>query len=78
MAMDELIRRYENAPDLATARTLLWEMEELQALDLSYLPLYFSHMVEAYRSDAITFSAPPGLGGIQGALGAFHLVEAVD
>jgi peptide/nickel transport system substrate-binding protein len=78
MAMDELIRRYENAPDLATARTLLWEMEELQAQDLSYLPLYFSHMVEAYRSDAITFSAPPGLGGIQGALGAFHLVEAVD
>ena len=76
--MDELIRRYQNAPDFATARTLLWEMEELQARDLPYLPLYFSHMVEAYRSDAIGFSAPPGLGGIQGALGAFHLVDPVD
>ncbi len=76
--MDELIRRYQNAPDLDTARELLWEMEELQASDLPYLPLYFSHMVEAYRSDAIVFSAPPGLGGIQGALGAFHLVDPVD
>jgi ABC-type transport system substrate-binding protein len=76
--MDELIRRYQNAPDLATAREQLWEMEELQARDLPYLPLYFSHMVEAYRSDAIAFSAPPGLGGIQGALGAFHLVEPAD
>lgn len=76
--MDDLIRRYQNAPDLATARTLLWEMEKLQARDLPYLPLYFSHMVEAYRSDAIAFSAPPGLGGIQGALGAFHLIDPVD
>lgn len=77
-AMDELIRRYENAPDLDTARTLLWEMEELQERDLPYLPLYFSHMVEAYRSDAISFTGSPGLGGIQGALGAFHLVDPVD
>ncbi|MEX1092968.1 MAG: ABC transporter substrate-binding protein [Acidimicrobiia bacterium] len=76
--MDELIRRYQNASDLAIARALLWEMEELQARDLPYLPLYFSHMVEGYRSDAIAFSAPPGLGGIQGALGAFHLVDPVD
>ncbi len=76
--MDDLIRRYQNAPDLTTARELLWEMEELQARDLPYLPLYFSHMVEAYRSDAIAFSAMPGLGGIQGALGAFHLVGPVD
>lgn len=76
--MDELIRRYHNAPDLATARDLLWEMEGLQARDLPYLPLYFSHMVEAYRSDVISFSSPPGLGGIQGALGAFHLVDPIE
>ncbi len=75
--MDELIRRYQDASDLATARALLWEMEEVQARDLPYLPLYFSHMVEAYRSDAIALSALPGLGGIQGALGAFHLVHPV-
>ncbi len=76
--MDELIRRYQNAPDLATARGLLWEMEELQARDLPYLPLYFSHLVEAYRSDMVAFSTLPGLGGIQGALGAFSLVNPVD
>lgn len=76
--MDELIRRYHNAADLETARELLWQMEELQARDLPYLPLYFSHMVEAYRSDLISFASAPGLGGIQGALGAFHLVAPAD
>ncbi|CAN5744055.1 peptide ABC transporter substrate-binding protein SapA [soil metagenome] len=76
--MDELIHRYQKATDLSTARDLMWEMEKLQARDLPYLPLYFSHMVEAYRSDAVTLSALPGLGGIQGALGAFHLVDPVD
>lgn len=76
--MDELISRYDNAADLDTARMLIREMEQLQARDLPYLPLYFSHMVEAYRSDAVSFSEQPGLGGIQGALGAFHLVDPVD
>ncbi|MEX1038313.1 MAG: ABC transporter substrate-binding protein [Acidimicrobiia bacterium] len=77
-AMDELIRRYEAAPDPETARALLWEMEGIQARDLPYLPLYSSHIVEAYRSDAVSFRGTPGLGGIQGALGAFHLVAPAE
>jgi ABC-type transport system substrate-binding protein len=75
--MDDLIRRYENAHDVATAQSLAWEIEALQATDLAYLPLYSSQIVEAYRSDAIAFSSLPGLGGIQGSLGAFHLISPV-
>jgi peptide/nickel transport system substrate-binding protein len=75
--MDDLIRRYEKAHNLATAQSLVWEMEALQAEDLAYLPLYSSQIVEAYRSDVIAFSSPPGLGGIQGSLGAIHLVTPV-
>ncbi|HUF96075.1 MAG TPA: ABC transporter substrate-binding protein [Acidimicrobiia bacterium] len=73
--MDDLIRRYENAHDVATAQSLLWEIEALQASDLAYLPLYSSQIVEAYRSDVLTFGSLPGLGGIQGSLGAFHLIS---
>jgi ABC-type transport system substrate-binding protein len=75
--MDDLIRRYEKAHDLVTAQSLVWEIEALQAGDLAYLPLYSSQIVEAYRSDIIAFSSLPGLGGIQGSLGAFHLVAPV-
>jgi peptide/nickel transport system substrate-binding protein len=75
--MDNLIRRYEKAHDVATAQSLLWKIEALQASALAYLPLYSSQIVEAYRSDVIAFSAPPGLGGIQGSLGALHLISPV-
>jgi hypothetical protein len=60
---------------VATAQSLLWEIEALQASDLAYLPLYSSQIVEAYRSDVLAFGSLPGLGGVQGSLGAFHLIS---
>lgn len=57
------------------AKTALWEMEEILAQDLPYLPLYTSEIVEAYRSDRVEYDDTVGLGGWQARLGGIRDVN---
>lgn len=72
--MDDLLARYETARSPEQALDLIWQIEALVMRDLPYLPLYSSQIVEVYRTDAISFTSAPGLGGIQGSVGALGLV----
>ena len=67
---DALLDEFESSFDVDDARDALWRMETELAADLPYLLLYSSSITEAYRSDRITFSSTPGLGGLQAVSGA--------
>jgi ABC-type transport system substrate-binding protein len=60
---------FERATDIQRARNALWDMEDTLADDLPYLVLYHPDIVEAYRSDRLTFAESGLLGGIQARLG---------
>jgi len=67
---ERLLARYEQAPDVETAKLTLWEIEKALATDLPYLALYHPLIVEAYRSDRFEFGVDAAsLGGIQSRLG---------
>lgn len=69
---------YLQAPDVETARGALWEMESVLSVDLPYLPLYSSDIVEVYRADRVTFDVGTGLGGLQARLGAIRDVKPAN
>jgi len=60
---------YENSFDVSEARDALWAMEKTLAKDLPYLLLYSSLIIEAYRSDQVSYDGVVGLGGRQARLG---------
>lgn len=75
---NQALKRYEEANTAAQAKDALWDMEEILADDLPYLPLYTSRLNEAYRSDHVRFEAGETLGGIQGRLGGIGDVSRTD
>ncbi len=75
--LDQALGRYENANTVKQAKEALWDMEEILADDLPYLPLYTSTLNEAYRSDLVRFDDSGNLGGIQGRLGGIADVTPV-
>lgn len=71
---DALLDDFESSFAVEDAREALWRMETELAADLPYLLLYSSSITEAYRSDRITFTTTPGLGGLQAVSGAITAV----
>lgn len=71
-------RAYQEAFTLDEARQALWEMETVLAADVPYLPLYTSPVVEAYRSDSVSFDVEASLGGLQARLGSIGVVQPAD
>ncbi|MEX1126882.1 MAG: ABC transporter substrate-binding protein, partial [Acidimicrobiia bacterium] len=63
------LAEFEQASNLETAKSALWQMERILAVDLPYLVLDHPEIAEAYRSDRIDFGIRNVLGGIQGRLG---------
>ncbi len=74
---DALLDDFESSFAVEDAREALWRMETELAADLPYLLLYSSSITEAYRSDRITFTTTPGLGGLQAVSGAITAVTPV-
>lgn len=72
--MERLIERFRQSTTIEEAREIVWEMEDLIATDLPYLPLYSSNIIEAYREDLVAIDVSGILGGIQASLGAFAQV----
>ena len=72
------LEAYQGAFSHQEAKTALWEMEEILAQDLPYLPLYTSQIVEAYRSDRVEYDDTVGLGGWQARLGGIRDVNPAD
>jgi ABC-type transport system substrate-binding protein len=63
---------YQQATTSEEAKTALWGMEQAVARDLPYLVLYHPEIIEAYRSDRVSFGEHGVLGGIQGRLGGLE------
>ncbi|MEQ1756929.1 MAG: ABC transporter substrate-binding protein [Vicinamibacterales bacterium] len=68
------------ADDMNRARTLALRLQEILARDLPWIPLFETPIVEAYRSDQVTFPTTRGLNGLQGARNNEMpgLIESVD
>jgi peptide/nickel transport system substrate-binding protein len=69
---------YLAASDVDEARRALWEMEAILGVDLPYLALYTSDIVEVYRSDRVQYSVESVLGGLQARLGGIQDVKPAD
>jgi ABC-type oligopeptide transport system substrate-binding subunit len=69
---------YEGAHTHDAARRALWQMESILAVDLPYLPLYTSEIVEAYRADRVQLANGGQLGGWQARLGGIRDVAPAD
>jgi ABC-type transport system substrate-binding protein len=69
---DAELAAYQSAAAPDEAKSALWAMEQAVARDLPYLVLYHPEIIEAYRSDRVTFGEHGVLGGIQGRLGGLE------
>lgn len=72
------VEAFQGAFTNMEAKAALWEMEEILAEDLPYLPLYTGRIVEAYRSDHVEYDDTVGLGGWQARLGGIRDVKPTD
>lgn len=77
-AFETVHAEYLAAADVDEARRALWEMESILSVDLPYLALYTSDIVEVYRSDRVQYSAESALGGLQARLGGIQDVKPAD
>lgn len=66
---DDAWASYRGASTHSEAVEALWEMEEMLADDLPYLPLYHPIVTEAYRSDRVEFGLSEVLGGLHSRIG---------
>jgi ABC-type transport system substrate-binding protein len=67
-AYDKLVDSFvEEADDMARARALAFELQEVLNRDVPWIPLFDTPIVEAYRSDQVVFPTTTVMGGIQGA-----------
>jgi peptide/nickel transport system substrate-binding protein len=69
---------YLAASNVDEARRALWEMEAILSVDLPYLALYTSDIIEGYRSDRVQYSVESALGGLQARLGGIQDVKPAD
>jgi ABC-type transport system substrate-binding protein len=69
---DAELAAYQGAAAPEEAKSALWAMEQAVARDLPYLVLYHPEIIEAYRSDRVSFGEHGVLGGIQGRLGGLE------
>jgi peptide/nickel transport system substrate-binding protein len=77
-AFDRALATYEGALTRQKAKDALWQIEDVLANDLPYLPLYTSEITEAYRGDRVRFDLDHALGGLQARLGGIWDVEPAD
>lgn len=50
-AFDSLVNRYTNEINAAARRAIIEEMQELAAAEVPMIPLYYPHVIMAYRAD---------------------------
>lgn len=72
---DRLADEFLAETDVAAARDRVFEMQAFLADDLPYVPLFDTPLVEAYRSDRITYPFTESLGGLQNGAGLPSLVQ---
>ena len=68
------------ADDMSRAKQLAFQLQEKLATELPWVTLFETPVVEAYRSDQLTFPSTRGLGGIQRARNGEMpgLIESID
>lgn len=54
---DELYHEQSVALDQNTRRDIIWEMQEIIARDMPYIPVVYQQAISAYRNDRFTFPA---------------------
>lgn len=69
---DSALASFNQSVDVDDAKALLWQMEQRLSETLPYLVLYHPSIVEAYRSDTISYGIHGSLGGIQARLGGIE------
>lgn len=53
---DALYDAQSTAPDMETRQDIIWQMQEILARDLPYVPVVYPMSVSAYRNDRVSFS----------------------
>lgn len=64
--LDATCQQFQAATDIATARTLAYELQEILAVDLPYVFLFTTPVRDAYDTSRLQFDYTDVLGGISG------------